>query len=509
MFFRLEKAAAAQRVIYATIDEAPDRSGEQFDYATSKPNFQAWSNEMKKASGGKSLGNVRAMHSLNAIGKLEDIAFDDDAKAIRIVAKVVDDEAWRKVEEGVFTGISPGGKKKFIAGPGPYRRYTGLPSEISLVDVPCIPSATFTMVKADGGEETVKLKEPDAAQLLAADLADASDRAGFRAVLMAQAAEMMKALWPGLSEEWRKADYSSDERDAMAKSGEAEEDGSYPIKTKSDLEDAIQAFGRSKDKAKTKAHIVKRATALGLTDELPEDWDGSTKKKDMKKGLDEVAQLASLLSCLTWLSACVADEGRWEEDKSGMPKRLAAWIVAGAEILPAMATEEAQEAIRDLTAAVASLPAVAADAAMAKSAAELEELAKAGARNSKGDMARIQAIHDHASDLGAVCGDDMAKSHGLQRLAHVAGDLAEARGAVASLAAERDDWKKRYDALAAQPAPGGPRLRVAERGDPPDARAQQGAAELIEIEKLHDGPDKAARLVRHAMTYPAQPKTPS
>jgi phage head maturation protease len=31
-------------------------------------------------------------------------------------------------------------------------------------------------------------------------------------------------------------------------------------------------------------------------------------------------------------------------------------------------------------------------------------LAKAGARNSKADLARIQAIHDHAADLGACCG---------------------------------------------------------------------------------------------------------
>ena len=50
------------------------------------------------------------------------------------------------------------------------------------------------------------------------------------------------------------------------------DDGSYPIHDKADLKRAIQAYGRAKDKAATKRHIIKRARALGATDMLPEGW---------------------------------------------------------------------------------------------------------------------------------------------------------------------------------------------------------------------------------------------
>lgn len=69
-------------------------------------------------------------------------------------------------------------------------------------------------------------------------------------------------------------DFSTDERKKLASSGAALPDGSYPIVTVSDLHNAIQAYGRSNpsDRARVKAHIIKRAKALGATSALPEDW---------------------------------------------------------------------------------------------------------------------------------------------------------------------------------------------------------------------------------------------
>jgi len=58
----------------------------------------------------------------------------------------------------------------------------------------------------------------------------------------------------------------------MAKGGMAMPDGSYPIKDVADLRNAIQAYGRAKDKEATKAHIIKRAMALGSEDLIPENW---------------------------------------------------------------------------------------------------------------------------------------------------------------------------------------------------------------------------------------------
>lgn len=48
--------------------------------------------------------------------------------------------------------------------------------------------------------------------------------------------------------------------------------GAFPIHDKADLRRAIQAFGRAKDKAKAKAHIIRRARALGAVSMLPDSW---------------------------------------------------------------------------------------------------------------------------------------------------------------------------------------------------------------------------------------------
>jgi 2'-5' RNA ligase len=77
-----------------------------------------------------------------------------------------------------------------------------------------------------------------------------------------------------------KADYSTEERIALAREGKAipiREDGEivggrYPINTSADLDNAISAFGRAKDKGEVKAFIIRRARTLGETDKLPDDW---------------------------------------------------------------------------------------------------------------------------------------------------------------------------------------------------------------------------------------------
>lgn len=66
--------------------------------------------------------------------------------------------------------------------------------------------------------------------------------------------------------------YSSESRDEMARSGQALPDGSYPIKDEADLRNAIQAYGRAKDKEAAKAHIMKRAMDLGMEELIPMNW---------------------------------------------------------------------------------------------------------------------------------------------------------------------------------------------------------------------------------------------
>ena len=157
LFIPLHKADAAQRLVYGyATAERPDRAGEICDYATTKPFYEQWTADFAKASGGRSLGNLRSMHGKVAAGKISAIAFNDDEKRIEIAAKIIDDEEWRKIEEGVYTGFSQGGAyvKRWADPENPdFIRYTARPSEISLVDLPCLPESTFELVKADGASE--------------------------------------------------------------------------------------------------------------------------------------------------------------------------------------------------------------------------------------------------------------------------------------------------------------------------------------------------------------------
>ena len=150
--------------------ERPDKEYEVCDYEKSKPYYKAWSEEFAKSTDGKSLGNLREMHQLSAVGKALDLKFNDPEKEIEMTFKVVDDEAWKKVEERVYTGFSQGGRKVGEQVPDPVfkgcQRYVANPIEISLVDNPCLPDARFAVVKLDGTFEMckflhVELPKPD------------------------------------------------------------------------------------------------------------------------------------------------------------------------------------------------------------------------------------------------------------------------------------------------------------------------------------------------------------
>lgn len=157
-FAQLTKVDETQRIVEGVFaEEAPDHSKEIFDYETSKPNFEDWSRSMQKRSKGKSLGNVREMHRLSAVGKVLKLNFDDSAKRITGVVKITDDAAWEKIVEGVYTGFSIGGSYADHWRDGLYKRYTAAPTEISVVDNPCQEGASFELIRADGTKELRKL----------------------------------------------------------------------------------------------------------------------------------------------------------------------------------------------------------------------------------------------------------------------------------------------------------------------------------------------------------------
>jgi len=160
VFIPIAKVDQTRREVWGwAAEEAPDKSKEIMDYEASKPHFLAWSEAIAKATDGKSAGNLRAMHEPIAAGKIVHFEPRDDVKKFWVGAKVIDDNEWKKVEEGVYTGFSVGGSygKRWNDPANPeLRRYEARPSEISLVDNPCMYGATFEVVKAEGAVEMRK-----------------------------------------------------------------------------------------------------------------------------------------------------------------------------------------------------------------------------------------------------------------------------------------------------------------------------------------------------------------
>jgi len=73
-------------------------------------------------------------------------------------------------------------------------------------------------------------------------------------------------------EEVAMAELDTEARRKLADKGEALPDGSFPIRNREDLKDAIQSYGRASDKAEAKRWIKRRARELDAEGELPEDW---------------------------------------------------------------------------------------------------------------------------------------------------------------------------------------------------------------------------------------------
>lgn len=185
--------------------------------------------------------NVREMHENSAVGIAQE-AFVDE-KGLYLVAKVVDRDAWEKVKEGVYKGFSIGGK--VMKRNDTDRRVIEKLRlcEISLVDRPCNPEAVFDFWKAaDIGDNMSDIEDSAAVEEVAAD------------------------------ETTEKRDFSAAERKEDAKSGKAMKDGSFPIENGKDLENAIRLAGKAKDPAAARAHIKRRAAALGLSSKIPDSW---------------------------------------------------------------------------------------------------------------------------------------------------------------------------------------------------------------------------------------------
>ena len=167
LFMAFTKIDEARRMVYGCLaEDAPDKQGEIFDYASSKPHVEAWSATQQKNSGGMNFGNVRAMHptGATAAGQMVDLTFDDDARTIKGTAYISDDQEWRKVMARTYTGFSMEGDfvgAKWRDPSTGFRRYTAKPYAVVLADNPCMYGATFEWVKTDGSTEVRPFRRPE------------------------------------------------------------------------------------------------------------------------------------------------------------------------------------------------------------------------------------------------------------------------------------------------------------------------------------------------------------
>lgn len=91
--------------------------------------------------------NIREMHQPSAVGTATEANLD--SKGLYITAKIVDDQAWAKVTEGVYKAFSIGGRKLLQKG---NEILDLMLTEISLVDRPSNPEAVIDVWKRDIGK---------------------------------------------------------------------------------------------------------------------------------------------------------------------------------------------------------------------------------------------------------------------------------------------------------------------------------------------------------------------
>ena len=436
--------------------EEPDMKGEICDYATSKPLIKAWSDDIYEHSGGKSYGNLRAQHNSKvAVGRLLDIAFNDELKQVEVHGEVVDAAELEKLAKGLYTGLSFGGDygKKWRDGKGQLR-YEAKPIELSLADKPAAPTTRFTLVKAGGAEVEMEF------QKAAGDYGDKKD-AGYAD--------------PGLQKDKKPR---------------------YPLKVGGELnEKRIRAAWNYINKEKNAAAYstenlakVKDAIIAAWKEAIDKDGPPSAAEKtaaagELQKSMYSVGRLADLLTSLQYLTQDLDWEAVYEMDGSEIPNRLKAWAEEGAQILKDLTAEEVDELIEDLMTKVAE------DHRLEAGATNLQ---KVGAAISAKNKDHVQQIHDHAAALGATCEggkmNKVAEAETLAKVAELEGQIKLKDEELTKVAAAKDE------AVAL----------VAEKDEALVKVAAEKTALEAEVEKLKAEPSAAKGALREGLTAPSK-----
>ena len=314
----------------------------------------------------KTYGNIREMHQPIAVGKCKSLS-GSGIDGFDITAKIVDPGAILKLENDLYGGFSIGIKgtrvdrtdKALATAPNGIINGGDI-IEVSIVDVPANPNATFTLAKAADIGETSTGGNPPCSECggVGKTLCDGAwmecdkcggDGAGENDILPGlnsgpdEHGEVGKVVdiygWredevqkmshgdcptcdgtgkirdghvkcpdcdgtgdKGVQADTYKKTFTDKERSDLASKDLAMPDGSYPIQNVGQLKDAIQAYGRAKNKVAVKAWIIRRAKALGQADLIPESW-----------GVAKKAAMADAMIALALVNKA-AQPGQWTHD---------------------------------------------------------------------------------------------------------------------------------------------------------------------------------------------------
>lgn len=284
------------------------------------------------------------------------------------------------------------------------RRLTAMTlGKIAAVDRPCQEHATMTIVKrADDGDG------PDAE--------DAADEAA-----------------DAEADAYLKRAFTADERQALAGSGAAMKDGAFPISSKADLKNAVRAFGRAKNKAATKKHIIARAGKLDATDLLPDGWvakaiddepdgpDDEAAETELQKGLQAALEAAGLALASVFDTGSQVDKAALLSETLNAFTTHAQGLVSGSVQKTTGAHEAGTQMTTETIKKSLGLPATATDADVEKALTEqTAAFAKAQADLA---IAKMSDKHKAFADAKGMTGDKLAAFAGKtadERDAHMA-----------------------------------------------------------------------------------------
>lgn len=133
------------------------------------------------------------------------------------------------------------------------------------------------------------------------------------------AGEDMSYAYLAATADITKRTFSAEQRRQAAASGAAMPGGRYPIENGEDLHNALILFRSGHGKGSREAirqHIMRRAKALGLTSQLPEDWNMSSKNKTSEADDTKSAEVSTETTSVEEIvKAAVAEVSKASEER--------------------------------------------------------------------------------------------------------------------------------------------------------------------------------------------------